>query len=384
MKKLINTSILLGLAIIIGCTSHQTAERKYKDPRESDESMKEAYKLQGKVTNHITVDVETKAVVAKADDDAADDPAIWVNPSNPDSSLVIGTDKKHGLYVYDLQGNEKSFYPVGKVNNVDVRQGIVLGTDTVTIVAASNRSEHTITLMKLDTATMQLQDISTKKLELGTAIDDAYGFCLYHDLKASQLYAYVNGKNGIIQQWKLFAVDSGKIDGKLVRTLKVASQPEGMVADDKMDVLYIGEENKGIWKVTAKPDTTAQMTFIAESEPSENELIVADIEGISLYETSDSTGYLIASSQGNFSYAVFTREGDNKYITSFALKDGKVDGVEETDGLETVSIPLGEKYPKGALVVQDGFNFDGDSLLPQNFKIIDWRKVEAVLEQKAQ
>ncbi|MEL7339689.1 MAG: hypothetical protein AAGM67_04315 [Bacteroidota bacterium] len=31
------------------------------------------------------------------------------------------------------------------------------------------------------------------------------------------------------------------------------------------------------------------------------------------------------------------------------------------------------------LVVQDGFNYRGDSLVPQNFKIIDWREVAALL-----
>src|SRR5690349_1849047 len=35
-------------------------------------------------------------------EDAADDPAIWVNPKDPAKSAVIGTDKKGGLYVYDL------------------------------------------------------------------------------------------------------------------------------------------------------------------------------------------------------------------------------------------------------------------------------------------
>src|SRR3546814_16511798 len=37
-----------------------------------------------------------------------DDPAIWINPSDPAQSLLIGTDKDEngGLYVYDLQGKK--------------------------------------------------------------------------------------------------------------------------------------------------------------------------------------------------------------------------------------------------------------------------------------
>ena len=44
---------------------------------------------------------ETEAV-ATTNADAADDPAIWRNPADPAASLIVGTDKKAGLHVYDL------------------------------------------------------------------------------------------------------------------------------------------------------------------------------------------------------------------------------------------------------------------------------------------
>ena len=48
----------------------------------------------------VTPNAETPPVVTG--DDAADDPAIWVNRANPALSLIFGTDKKSGIYVYDL------------------------------------------------------------------------------------------------------------------------------------------------------------------------------------------------------------------------------------------------------------------------------------------
>ncbi len=50
----------------------------------------------------VVATVETQPV----DDfgDAADDPAIWIHPTRPELSLVIGTNKKRGLEVYDLAG----------------------------------------------------------------------------------------------------------------------------------------------------------------------------------------------------------------------------------------------------------------------------------------
>ena len=56
--------------------------------------------------------------------DAADDPAIWRNAANPAASLIVGTDKKAGLYVYGLDGKTRDFLDAGRVNNVDLRDGV--------------------------------------------------------------------------------------------------------------------------------------------------------------------------------------------------------------------------------------------------------------------
>ena len=67
----------------------------------------------------VTARAETPPV-GTAREDAADDPAIWRNPANPAASLVVGTDKKGGLYVYDLKGAQKSFLAAPGLNNVDL------------------------------------------------------------------------------------------------------------------------------------------------------------------------------------------------------------------------------------------------------------------------
>ena len=41
---------------------------------------------------------------------------------------------------------------------------------------------------------------------------------------------------------------------------------------------------------------------------------------------------------------------------------------------------LGDVYPRRIIVFQDGFNYDGDTLKSQNFKILDIRKVLELLE----
>lgn len=326
----------------------------------------------------IYADRETQPVTSKFGEDAADDPAIWVHPEDPAKSTVIGTNKKAGLSVYNLQGEELFFYPVGKVNNVDLRYNFRFEDGTSTdILGASNRSTNTILLMGINPFSAELTEIAVN--EFKSNVDEVYGFCLYYEPETEKHYAFVNGKDGHIEQWELFDNGNRKIDAKIVRTLSVSSQPEGMVTDDELGYLYVGEEMRGIWKFRAGADQPADAKFIAMSDTS-NPAISYDIEGLTIYYGPEKNGYLIASSQGNYSYAIFERDGNNKYLTSFSIKDNTIDGVEETDGLDVTNVALGSAFPSGLLVVQDGYNYEGDSLSNQNFKYVSWDRVAKLTE----
>jgi len=320
----------------------------------------------------VTADVETAPVKSALDEDAADDPAIWINSADPEKSTIIGTNKKLGLGVYNFKGEELFFYTIGNVNNVDVRYKFNLNGEPVDLVAASNRSSNTISLLKINQSDGSLEEIAAR--ELKSNVDEVYGLCMYHDKKADKHYVFVNGKAGAIEQWELKATDGGKIDGEIVRTLSVDSQPEGMVADDIQGTLYVGEEDKGVWKFSAKADADTAKTFIAMSDTT-NKNIEYDVEGISLYYNGDEKGYLIISSQGNHTYAVFERSGDNKYLGSFSVKDGSIDGSEETDGIDVTNIAIVKTFPNGVFIAQDGYNFNGDSVSTQNFKAVSWDKI---------
>jgi 3-phytase len=103
------------------------------------------------------------------------------------------------------------------------------------------------------------------------------------------------------------------------------------------------------------------------------------VEGLALYKKGKA-GYLLASSQGNFSYAVFERTGNNAYVGSFKVVDGeKIDGVEETDGIEVISVPVGQAFPQGMFLAQDGYNYNQGKLQRQNFKLVRWEKIEQLL-----
>ncbi|WP_052444676.1 phytase [Flammeovirga sp. OC4] len=371
MKFITNLTFITIAVLALGC---ETSQKKYKDPREHDSAMKSAYDMQSKIPHAVTADVETVPVNSPVDADAADDPAIWYNAERPEQSIIIGTDKKAGLYTYNLKGEQLDYVAVGKVNNVDVRRQSIVNGDTLTLVAASNRTHHNVSIFTMDS----LGKLSEIKMPQEVLLDDSYGFCMYQDT-ASTPYFIMNSKDGTIKQFALTLKEDQLGELSLVRDFSVPSQPEGMVADDATGILYVGEEAKGVWKVDLT-NADSKMEFIAATSIENNDALVADIEGIAIYKTGEKTGYLIASSQGNFSYALFSLETE-EYLKSFKIIDGVVDGVEETDGLEVCNMPIGDQYKKGILVVQDGFNYDGDSLRAQNFKIISWEKIQNIIDQ---
>lgn len=186
-----------------------------------------------------------------------------------------------------------------------------------------------------------------------------------------------------MEQWQL--IPSGdSVTGIYNRTLKLPSQVEGMVADDELDILYVAEEDSGIWRFDARPQGALQGTKLAMGDVSQNKCLKADMEGLAL-SYSRQGGYLIASSQGNNSFAVFSRMGNNTYLGSFVVANGVIDGVAETDGIEVLNLPLGNRFPNGLFIAQDGFNRDAKGKKqPQNFKLVDWGELEKVFRSGMQ
>lgn len=314
---------------------------------------------------------ETDAVASG--DDAADDPAIWVHPKNKAKSRIIATNKGGGLLVYDLDGKQLYSYTTGKMNNIDVRYDFPLGKGKkVDIAAATNRTTNTIDIFAIDKDTGALENISGTPIV--SLMPEVYGFALYHSLRTDKYYALVLGKEGEFEQYELSAGTDGKVNGTLVRSFSLASQSEGIVADDEYGVMYIAEEDAAIWKYDAEPGGGS--TPLAKVDSADGNHLTADIEGLTIYYGEDGDGYLIASSQGNSTYAVYERGGDNEYETSFQIVDHKgVDGVTGTDGIDVLSFGLGSNYPKGIFVAQDDENLQNGEVINQNFKLVDWEEI---------
>lgn len=321
---------------------------------------------------NVQADIESDPVPGNISDDAADDPAIWYNESSPSESLVFGTDKKGGIIVFNLNGKILKYHKIGLPNNIDIRQGFKLGYEIIDVAGFSNRLENTIEVYRIlpDGEIINMLENNLKPKFSG----EVYGFCFYRDNKKDDLYAIINSKDGDIEQWFLNGT-TGKIIPAFVQSFKTKTQPEGMVADDELDVLFVGEEDKGIWKFDLNNGGKQKPSLIESSSVVLNNSLKDDIEGLTIYYTSTG-GYLIASSQGNNSYAVFTRSGNHDYIGSFRITEGSFDGTNDTDGIDIFNLPLNNTFPSGIFIAQDGANTTSLlDTLPQNFKFVNWADI---------
>ena len=303
----------------------------------------------------VTASGET-APVGTGRADAADDPAIWVDPANPNRALIIATDKKAGIHVYDLAGNDIAFIKGGLVNNVDVAGNIVVASDRNDGVNAH------LAVFRLDPDKPSLTALG--RAAAGTG--EAYGFCLKKTAPGAPLTAALIIKDGTVRVGTL-AVDGAAPRFTAQWEHKIPTQSEGCVFDG--DTLYVGEEDAGIWELK-QDGAKASARMVA---PIDNQRLVADVEGLA---TIDHKGqrYLLASSQGDNAYAVFRLPGVD-YVGRFAVTAGEFGATSETDGIEAIAGHFGAAYPDGIFLAQDGDN----APKAQNFKLVRWDQIAAAL-----
>ncbi|MFN8469906.1 MAG: phytase [Caldilineaceae bacterium] len=348
------------------------------------------------------LDMDADAAPADARLGDMDDPAIWVHPSDAAQSIVAAALKDGGLEVYDLDGNVlQSINPEGvRYNNLDIVYDVALGGESVDLIAATDRYGDKFAFFRVDPSTRELVDVTDPTNPLlftaaGAESDEtttAYGIAAYKDADG-KVYAFANRREtGELAQFLLSDNGQGQVKIERVRDLLLPTpegaetedaQTEGMVVDIDTNTLYVGQENFGVWRFEASPTGSSEPTLVDTVKPAGN-VLEPDVEGLTIYYGPNGSGYLLVSSQGNNTFAVYERSGDNAYIGSFQVGTGDAaDGSQESDGAMVLNVALGERFPNGVLIVQDGNNQpavmvedDGEmENVSTNLKFIDWAQV---------
>jgi 3-phytase len=300
--------------------------------------------------------------------DSADDPSIWIHPTDASKSVIIGTDKSAGIYVWDMNGNEVQHLPQGtSCNNIDLRYDIQLGGQSVDIVAANLRNSGKLAVFKLNpnyTNGDVLVQIADRNSSNNNIQRNSYGLALYRRPSDGSLYVFEKPEDngGEVRQYLI--EDDGTGNGvtlTAVRDLNYSGdQAEGFVADDELGFIYITEEAEGIHKYYADPQMSSdRILFFASGDG-----INGDREGLAIYACDNGGGYLLLSSQGNSTIKIYDRQGNNQFIKTVEPRDQNGDGDLGTDGLDVTSFAAPPTFSQGLVVVHD----DGG----RRFHIYDW------------
>ena len=301
----------------------------------------------------------------KSSDDYFDDPAIWVT-KNPEESLILGTHKKEGVFIYNLKGKLLHIIKKKNANNIDTFSGFN-HAGSFTEGAALSIKGRGFQLFSLSSTFPYLKKMSRV---IPTRVRP-YGICSM--IFKGNLYLSVTGKKRNAQIFVYQNTESG-FRLKTKQILSIKTKNEGCVFNPENGDLFIAEEERGLWKWNHSENKAYKNKQLIAGIS--NFDLASDLEGVTLYN-SNGVNLIIVSVQSKNTFAVFDLEEPHRYKGQFSIgRLGRIDGVSHTDGIASTSLNLGPLYPKGLFVVQDDENREeGEEFVGQNFKLVSWERI---------
>lgn len=296
-----------------------------------------------------------------------DDPAIWINPADASKSIIIGTDKDTdgGLYAFDLNG--KIIHKVlglKRPNNVDIEYGFSLNGKKTDIAAVTERETNKVKFYSLP----ELKEVGEISVFEGETERGPMGISMYKNPQTKDIFVIAGRKSGpkdgYLWQYKL-SEKNGSITGEVVRKFGKYSglkEIESIAVDNEKGYIYYSDEQFGVHQYYADPAKgNEELLVFGQGD------FKSDVEGISIYPTSENTGYILVSNQQNDTFNIYLREDPAK---------GRIAEIPvstiESDGSEVTNVNLGPKFPKGVFVAMSNGRV---------FHLYDWRLIEDRIQE---
>lgn len=294
----------------------------------------------------VAVDYPTTVTLTATGTIDQDDMCFWIHPTDASLSTVISSDKTaNKLFVYDLDGSAVQTVNAGGIcGNIDVIYGLTLGGTPTDLIAFNDRTNDVIKFYSIDPDTRQLT--ARGSFSDGGMTSGNYGLTTYKSPYTNKWYVFVSSQASQIKQWEL-TDNSGNVGGTLKRTFTNGSGlTEGMVCDNETGDLFAGNEDTGLYRIEAEPDsaTTRYAVALAGSNG-----LVADLEGVTIYYDTLGTGYILLSSQGSDNVKVYERKSPYTYVGTFTIS-----GASDMDGLDVNNHNFGVRFPKGVFAIHNG------------------------------
>jgi 3-phytase len=303
----------------------------------------------------------------------ADDPAIWVHPSEDrqHKSIIVATLKEGGIDVYNLQGLRLQHIPSRlaadpeqprqRFNNVDIVYGFKLGSQTVDLAVASDRGFDRLAIYKIDKSgsdavlpltevtksglpfvfaanqgevndELTVMGIGTAKLENGQTI----AFVTRNDraqVAKFRLYDAGGGKVGYAPLTRFalpssFVLPNGESWTPCLDEDGLTPMAEGTVIDRERGYVYIGQEAVGLWRTTIdNPAANLKLiekvttfgtpytrTFDTEEEEYVCEYLTDEDPGYGGRLVRDVEGVTLYEADDEEGYVIVSSQGSNEYL----------------------------------------------------------------------
>ncbi|SHM68786.1 phytase [Flavobacterium chilense] len=300
-------------------------------------------------------------IVTQALPHDTDDPSIWIHPTDPSKSIIVGTDKDTdgALYAFDLKGKIIAKSEVLKrPNNVDIAYGLVIDGKKTDIAVTTERESNKIRIFSLP----DLKAIDNGGISVfdGEELRDPMGIALYTRASDKKIFAIVGRKSGPSGSylWQYELSGNGKFaTAKVVRKFGAYSgkkEIEAIAVDNELGTVLYCDEQFGIRKYKADPalNDNKELTIFGKTG------FKADNEGIAIYKKTDSTGYILVSNQQANTFMVYPREGAKGNPNDYPLLAEIPTSTIECDGADATSINLGGSFKNGLFVaMSNGMTF---------------------------
>jgi 3-phytase len=317
-----------------------------------------------------------------------DDPAIWVHPTAPERSLVLGTVKVQapdgGVAVFGLDGTLRQLVTgIDRPNNIDVEYGFAFGGRSIDIAVVTERYQRRLRVFTIAPDGSGISDLgAVPVLEGQTGEAGApMGIGLYRRPRDGAVFAIVAPKtgpaDGYLWQYRLQDAGGGKLAAVAVRRFGRfggVGEIEAVAVDDEAGHVYYADEDNGVHRWHADPDHADAARELAHFA---REGFSGDREGIAIYAGRDGAGYILATDQlpVNSGYHLYRRDGSQGAAGDHAAVRVFSGGADSTDGIEVTSRNLGPDYPGGLFVAMNSSK--------RNFLFYRWSDIQAAIDAGA-
>ena len=177
------------------------------------------------------------------------------------------------------------------------------------------------------------------------------GVALYTDHASDGIFAIVGRKHGpqtgYLWQYELYT-DQQSVRGRPVRTFgnfSAKKEIEAIAVDNELGYVYYSDEGVGIRKYHAHPDSSdTELALFARNG------FTDDHEGISIYKSGDSTGYILVSDQQANKFHIYPREGTSDNPHDHPVVKTVLLSTHESDGSEVTGVRLNDTFKHGLFV----------------------------------